>query len=227
MNDNVNDSAELWKSIDRQIQSEPVELGRYTSDDYMNDIKHIAFVASRYKFCAKMLEGRETVMEIGCGDGFGAPFVASVVKKLICTDINPPLLDDIRRRHGFLKNTSYEFFEFRENAYRPKVDGIFLVDVIEHIFPSEEDSFMANISASLNEQGVALIGTPNKSAEQYASSWSRQGHVNLKTHQSLREMCAYYFHNVFMFGMNDEVLHTGYGPMCHFLWALCVIPRQR
>jgi hypothetical protein len=28
-----------------------------------------------------------------------------------------------------------------------------------------------------------------------------------------------------MFGMNDEVVHTGYAPMCHFLWALCVTPR--
>jgi hypothetical protein len=25
-----------------------------------------------------------------------------------------------------------------------------------------------------------------------------------------------------MFGMNDEVLHTGYGPMCHYLWSVAV-----
>jgi 2-polyprenyl-3-methyl-5-hydroxy-6-metoxy-1,4-benzoquinol methylase len=216
----------LWHSIDRQIKCDPIELGRYTSDDYINDPKHIAFVASRYKFCAKMLEGIDTVIEIGCGDGFGVPFIAGVVKHLICTDINKSLLEDIRRRHHFIQNTTYEFFEFRECSYHPKVDAIFLVDVIEHIFPNEENVFMTNLAGSLNEYGVTIIGTPNKTAEQYASEWSRQGHVNLKTHQELRELGLRYFNNVFMFGMNDEVIHTGYAPMCHYLWALCVTPRR-
>jgi hypothetical protein len=35
-----------------------------------------------------------------------------------------------------------------------------------------------------------------------------------------------YFRNVFLFGMNDEVLHTGYYDMCHYLWALCSSPKH-
>lgn len=30
-----------------------------------------------------------------------------------------------------------------------------------------------------------------------------------------------HFHNVFMFSMNDEVVHTGYGKMSHYNIALC------
>jgi hypothetical protein len=30
-----------------------------------------------------------------------------------------------------------------------------------------------------------------------------------------------YFHNVFVFSMNDEVVHTGYYPMAHYLFAVC------
>ena len=29
-----------------------------------------------------------------------------------------------------------------------------------------------------------------------------------------------HFHNVFMFAMNDEVVHTGYHKMAHYLFAL-------
>lgn len=224
MSDKTNDSVKLWESIDRQIHCNGVALGRYTSDDYINNPKHIAFVASRYKFCAKMLDGMGTVIEVGCGDGFGAPIVAGAVGRLICTDINPGMLEDIRLRQSHVKNATYEFFEFREGSYMPKADAVFLVDVIEHIFPHEEERFMSNLSSSLKEHGVALIGTPNKTAEQYASEWSRQGHVNLKAHDQLKDLCLRYFRNVFMFGMNDEVLHTGYPPMCHYLWALCVTP---
>jgi hypothetical protein len=30
-----------------------------------------------------------------------------------------------------------------------------------------------------------------------------------------------YFDHVFMFSMNDEVVHTGYFPMAQYLFALC------
>ena len=84
----MSDSKTLWIGIDGDIRAEAVSLGRYTSDDYINDPKHVAFVASRYKFVAKMLDGLGSVLEIGCGDGFGAPFVTSAVSNLICTDID-------------------------------------------------------------------------------------------------------------------------------------------
>jgi hypothetical protein len=44
---------------------------------------------------------------------------------------------------------------------------------------------------------------------------------------SLRTLMERYFTNVFMFGMNDEVLHTGYAPMCHYIWSLAVGVRGR
>jgi 2-polyprenyl-3-methyl-5-hydroxy-6-metoxy-1,4-benzoquinol methylase len=222
----MEDSRKLWESIDREIEGKPVELGRYTSDDYVNDPRHLTFVAARYKFCAKMLDGLGTVIEVGCGDGFGAPLVAGAVGRFIGTDINPPMLEDIKRRHAFLKNASFEFFDFREKRYPTPVDAFFCVDVIEHIYPAEEAAFLGNLVGSLGEHGIALIGTPNKTAEQYASPWSKAAHVNLKTHGELKALAQRHFHNVFMFGMNDEVVHTGYPAMCHFLWALCVAPRR-
>jgi hypothetical protein len=30
-----------------------------------------------------------------------------------------------------------------------------------------------------------------------------------------------YFHAVFLFSMNDEVVHTGFAPMAHYLIAVC------
>ena len=34
-----------------------------------------------------------------------------------------------------------------------------------------------------------------------------------------------FFHNVFIFSMNDEVIHTGFYPMAHYLWAIGVGPK--
>ena len=51
-------------------------------------------------------------------------------------------------------------------------------------------------------------------------------HINLKSSKSLRGLMEKYFENVFMFGMNDEVVHTGYAPMCQYLWAVGAGPRR-
>ena len=51
---------------------------------------------------------------------------------------------------------------------------------------------------------------------------SKAGHVNCKTGDQLRALMKQHFHNVFLFSMNDEVVHTGYSPMAHYLFAMCV-----
>ena len=223
----INDSKKLWMSIDNKINPEPVALGRYASEEYIQDPIHLGIVAARYKFCARMLHGFNNVLEVGCGDGFGSPIVASVVKQLTCTDINDPLIEDNKNRNIFLKNVTYEYFDFRDQYYPKKFNGIYLIDVIEHIYQQEEISFMNNILRSLSEYGTMIIGTPNKTAELYSSPCSREAHVNMKDYKELLYLAKQFFNNVFLFGMNDEVLHTGYPSMTHYLWVLCTSPRKK
>ena len=66
-------------------------------------------------------------------------------------------------------NEDYLYHDFRENPFESKVDAVYLIDVIEHIFEEEENNFMTNLASSLNKKGVCIIGTPNKAAEKYAS----------------------------------------------------------
>jgi 2-polyprenyl-3-methyl-5-hydroxy-6-metoxy-1,4-benzoquinol methylase len=101
-----------------------------------------------------------------------------------------------------------------------KFDAVVSLDVIEHIPQSDEDRFMATVRDNLAGPGQCLIGTPNITAAQYASPRSAAGHVNLFDAERLASLVGRYFEQVFMFGMNDEVAHTGYFPMCHYLMAL-------
>ena len=36
----------------------------------------------------------------------------------------------------------------------------------------------------------------------------------------MRTLVSHFFHNVFLFSMNDEVVHTGFTPMAHYLLAI-------
>ena len=219
------DSKALWLEVHGEIPDTRCALGRASSNAYRTDPKMIGFMAARYKFVAKMLEGVESALEAGCGDGFGAPVVAQSVKRLVCTDIDEQTLADNAHRLAFAGNVSFEYFDFRNKKYPVPMHAAYCVDVIEHVFPEEEGLFLGNLAASLTPMGIAIIGTPNQTAEKYASENSRKGHINLKDHRALRALALQYFQQVFLFSMNDEVLHTGYYPMAHYLWALCIAPR--
>ena len=99
-------------------------------------------------------------------------------------------------------------------------DGIYALDVLEHIAPDKEGIFLANIMSSLAPHGAVVLGMPSLESQAYASPNSKAGHVNCKSMPEFRRFMEKYFHNVFMFGMNDEVVHTGYHKMSHYLFAL-------
>jgi len=203
-----------------QFEVDLVSLGPWTTYSLMTDPKHMVFVLSRYKFVAKMLDGKASAMEVGCGDGFGAPIIAQAVKQLHCFDWEQRHIDANPKRLKHLKNVSWQQADFVKSPPKLKVDAAYSVDVIEHLEPSQETAFMEGILRCLTPNGVLITGTPNITAEQYATEHSKVQHINLKSMKTLKELHERYFHHVFMFGMNDEVLHTGYAPMCHYIWAV-------
>jgi 2-polyprenyl-3-methyl-5-hydroxy-6-metoxy-1,4-benzoquinol methylase len=94
------------------------------------------------------------------------------------------------------------------------------LDVIEHIPAELEDAYFWTMLANLSDDGMCIIGTPNEHASAYASPQSRAGHVNLYTAERLTAAVGRYFQNTFVFGMNDEVVHTGFYPMSHYLFVV-------
>jgi 2-polyprenyl-3-methyl-5-hydroxy-6-metoxy-1,4-benzoquinol methylase len=205
-----------------QYDTNELSLGPWTSYSLINDPKHMAFVLSRYKFVAKMLEGKSSALEVGGGDGFGLPIMAQAVKKIHFADWDMRLIEGNQRRLKHLSNVEYHFVDLNKQTLNLEVEAAYLIDVIEHVEEASEDAFLRRIVECLPANGVLIMGTPNKTASQYASPRSALQHINLKTHKSLKQLSDRYCHNTFMFGMNDEVLHTGYGDMCHYIWSIGV-----
>lgn len=212
---------DLYKEAsDYQFETPEIKLGPWTSYSLINDPKHMCFVLSRYKFCSKMLEGKKVIMEVGIGDGFGLPLMAQGREMLHAVDWDKRLVDGNAERLPHLQNVTYHHADLNKSSLNILVDAVFAIDVIEHLEPEKEGVFLKNMFACLKKNGVAIIGTPNITASQYATPRSEVQHINLKSMNMLRELLEKYFKNVFMFGMNDDVVHVGYAPMCHYLWAI-------
>ncbi len=202
---------------------ESMDLGPWTSFSLLNDPKHMGMVLARYKFCAKMFDGMNKVIEVGCGDAFGTPVVAQHVKEVLAIEPDDRHIESNKKRLAKLKT-----IHFRQGTIQdlklPKAsfDGAYSIDVIEHLDQHLNDPFVATQAEILRKDGVCIIGTPNITANEYASERSRVQHINLHSQKTLKQLMEKYFRRVFMFGMNDEVLHTGYAPMCHYIFGMGV-----
>ena len=206
--------------LDEYNEYGPVILGPYSSYTWRHDPMHVLFTLARYKFCAKMLAGSKDVLEIGCGDAVGSPLLLQTVERLHAIDLEPLIIENNIRLNAYPDRLSFEVLDVTRNSLSRKFDAGLSLDVIEHIPKSEEHNYLENICRSLKAQAVFILGTPNITAKQYASPSSAEGHINLKSHETLRSLLDQYFHNVLLFSMNDEVVHTGFYPMCHYLMAL-------
>lgn len=210
--------------IDAYRAAGPAAMGPWTSHIWRSDPRHLAFMLARYKFCAKMLEGKQRVLEAGCGDAFGTRLVAQTVGCVHAVDFEPLVLDDARARMAAEgeQRISFEAVDLTRTPPVGRYDAAYSLDVIEHVPAETERAFLDNLCAVLVPHAVLIVGTPNLCAQEYASAASREGHVNLKTAATLRDWLARRFVNVFGFSMNDEVVHTGYAPMAHYLLAMAV-----
>ncbi|MDP3706014.1 MAG: methyltransferase domain-containing protein [Legionellaceae bacterium] len=216
LNDSAN-SMMLHAKNDVGIQ----RFGLMSNYAWYDDPRRLAFHFARYKFVSKMLSGKEQVLEVGCADAFGTRVVVQEVKNLTAIDIEPAFIADVNDRMC----DKWPFRSFVHDILKSPVpgqfDGAYSLDVLEHISTQHEDSFMKNIVASLSDQGVAIIGMPSLESQQYASPASIEGHINCKSGHDLKAFLEKYFHNVFLFSMNDEVVHTGFHKMAHYLIGLC------
>ena len=214
------------EGVASHFQTTEITLGPTTSFELVNDPKHLGFTFARYKFVAKMLEGKQNVLEVGCGDAPGTPAVEQFVAQLHCIDWDSRYIEGNIRRLGHLENVTFACLDITSEIPGQQFDAVYSLDMIEHLDPKDEPEVMANICRCLKPNGVLITGTPNLNAAQYASEAKNRDHINLHTHQSLKTLMEKHFINTFMFGMNDEVLHTGFPAMAHYIFAISAGVRQ-
>ncbi|MGH7075556.1 MAG: class I SAM-dependent methyltransferase [Stellaceae bacterium] len=195
-------------------------LGLMNNQVWHDDPRRLLFTLARYKFVAKMLSGRNSALEVGCGDAFCSRLVRQEVRALTVTDFDPVFIADIERRMVAQWRMTALAHDILAGPVPGRFDAAYSLDVLEHIPAERENDFLNNVKASLTEHGVLIIGMPSLESQAYASPPSRAGHINCKTGEDLKRLMAQHFHNVFLFSMNDEMVHTGYAKMAHYLIAL-------
>jgi len=213
-----------------QILNEAIEskglakFGAMSSFTWNTDPKRLLFVLSRYKFAARMLEGANSVVEIGCGDGFASRIVKQHVNNLLITDADPIMIsnaESLQSQDFPISSLCHDFCKAPLKDKSLVFDAAYMLDVLEHIPQAQEKQFFANLKQSLKPSAKVVIGIPSLESQVYASPGSKAGHVNCKTKEDLCASLSNIFSNVFCLSMNDEVVHTGFNRMSNYLFAVC------
>jgi 2-polyprenyl-3-methyl-5-hydroxy-6-metoxy-1,4-benzoquinol methylase len=202
-----------------------IEMTCRASSRWRLDPKSLGFTLARHKFVAKMLAGYPHVLEIGCGDGFASRVIHSEITELHGIDFDPLFINEAKDHADPDWPVTFDVHDILDGPFlrnNQKFDAAFSLDVIEHIHPDNERRYLENICLSIKPGGVFVCGAPSLESQIYASQASKEGHINCKSGKELKNLLADFFDHTFLFGMNDEVLHTGFSPMCHYLLVLAV-----
>ncbi|PKP72291.1 MAG: SAM-dependent methyltransferase [Alphaproteobacteria bacterium HGW-Alphaproteobacteria-5] len=196
------------------------QFGLMANESWNQDPKRTLFTLARYKFVARMLEGRKHVLEVGCADAFATRLVQQSVGAVTAVDFDPVFIDDVNAR----MNKKWPMETFVHDVLKTPVpgqyDAAFAMDVLEHIEPASETAFVTNVLKSLSSDGVVIFGMPSLESQVYASPQSKAGHVNCKSGDDFKAFMEQFCNTVFLFSMNDETLHTGFYKMAHYLIAV-------
>lgn len=197
-------------------------LGIMSNQVWHDDPRRLAFLLSRYKFVSKMVSGRRNVGEVGCGDAFGTRIVLQEAERVTVYDFDPIMIADVNEHYDPRWPLDARVHDILEARLPETHDAVFSLDMLEHIADEDEGTCVNNLRSSLTNDGILIIGTPSLESQGYASPQSKVGHVNCKSGAELKALLNRYFKTVLLFSMNDEVVHTGFHPMAHYLFAICL-----
>ncbi|WP_320172153.1 class I SAM-dependent methyltransferase [Maridesulfovibrio sp.] len=196
-----------------------IRLSPHMAHNLRKDPKRLSFIYARYAFAGQMTRDCGSILELGCSEGIGASMLHRNEKRYLGIDLDTPAVEAaVRNFSGTgVRFENRNFLGLKEEPF----DGVVSLDVIEHILAGEdEERYFETVFDNITDGGVCVIGTPNITSTPYASPESQKGHVNMFDAKRLKATLEQHFRNVFIFSMNDEVVHTGYYPMSHYLFAV-------
>jgi 2-polyprenyl-3-methyl-5-hydroxy-6-metoxy-1,4-benzoquinol methylase len=133
----------------------------------------------RYAIACALAEGKR-VLDIACGEGYGANLLGRIATKVVGVDLDPTTIEHARRKY---RDRNLEFL-VGDCLEIPCADASFdLVasfETIEHI--ADHERFLSEIKRVLAPGGIVLISSPDKAAYRAVSAGGNPFHQAELTH---------------------------------------------
>lgn len=159
-----------------------------------------------YKTVTQFLPKQSSVLEVGCGEGYGTSMLSQEVQAMIGVDVDPNVIEYASRKYGS-QNCAFRLSDgstlpFDKNTF----DAVISFQVIEHV--KDDTHFLAEIHRVVKAGGVCIMTTPNKSyrVRSHKKPWNRF-HIREYTAKEFEDLLKKVFPEFHVWGIqgNDDI----------------------
>lgn len=150
-----------------------------------------------YEWIAARVHGLR-VIDMACGEGYGANLLAGTAASVIGVDANPEAHEHAKLRY---RRANLSFERDLVESFSAPADAIVFLQTIEHL--QDPGAVLEHFKRTLSPGGVAYVSTPNvrtlapKGAERSDNPW----HVHEYTAGEFERLCRDHFPSVQMLGL--------------------------
>ena len=210
-----------WSCVmDEMIQKvEPVELGEQSSSWFYNKQSHILHFLSYYKFASKLIGKEKRVLDVSCSEGLGSYILGKECGFAQGLDQDQEAIRSAQSNFSedFIKFDSLDFLKM---SGKPEWDAIIHLGMTDPILPETGDALLEVTCLNLKPEALTIVCTPSQIANEFNSIALEKGQERFYYHESLEETMKRFFEFVFLFAVNDEVIHTGLMPLARYYIAV-------
>ena len=154
-----------------------------------------------YEYATQFIR-EQHVLDIGCGEGYGAHLLAQHAKEVLAIDKDYKTIQQAQRRYS-LPNLKFDVEEVeRLSKYTSETfDVVCCFHVIEHL--KEPTRLLTDVIKLLSESGILLISTPNRQSPfRSATGMEWPYHEREYTVQEFHELLLNCFKNVTLYALH-------------------------
>jgi SAM-dependent methyltransferase len=193
-------SGQFYVQLDQPPGVPPLEL---TGERTLPDVPAENYWYRRhlvvYEWIAQRVEGRR-VLEMACGEGYGAALLAGVAASVHAVDANPEAYEHARLRY-VRDNLTFERGLVEEVGEPGAYDAVTFLQTIEHVF--DAPAVLEHFKTLLAPGGAVYITTPNlltlapPGAEKSENPW----HIKEYRSGEFRDLLTGAFGSVELYGI--------------------------
>ncbi|NQT46449.1 MAG: class I SAM-dependent methyltransferase [Candidatus Omnitrophica bacterium] len=200
-----------YDDLDIGLFFEEQEEGALPGDKKYSAADYYKYMVSRYIFSIRYIKNK-TVLDSGCGFGWGSYLVCNYPEKIISIDLNEKALDfakshwDDKKLH-FLKCSLLNIDSLNETF-----DVILGMEIIEHLSSKDGETYLYQCFRNLTDGGILILSSffPDLRKESEKAEKRNKFHLKIFTKQEIKKLAQ----------------HVGFSKI-QFLGNLLVILKKR
>lgn len=147
----------------------------------------------RYALAKPLVPGK-TVLDFGCGTGYGAAMLAETAASVTGLDIDAAAIAWAKSTHRNPKLTYIQAADLGASLPAKSFDVVTCFEMIEHVDHATQKAVIASFARLVKDDGVMLISTPNpETTKLYGAN---PYHIREMNEAELRELLAPHFAHV-------------------------------